>query len=118
MNARGELAEGKALAFLQDQGLELIARNFRCRIGELDLVMRDDDAVVVAEVRYRASVAYGTAAESVDWRKQRKLVAAAGLFLQRHPRLASMPVRFDVVAVTPGDGDDRFEWIREAFAAG
>ena len=110
MDGRG--AEDQALLFLQGQGLKLIARNWRCKAGELDLVMRDADTVVVAEVRKRVRSDYGTAAETVDRRKQLKLARATRLLLARRPDLAEAPLRFDVVTL---DGAGRIEWLREAF---
>lgn len=111
----GADAEDRALLFLQGAGLKLIARNWRCKAGELDLVMRDGDTVVVAEVRSRAHADYGSAAETVDGRKQAKLVRATRLWLARRPELADAPLRFDVVAL---DGAGNVEWLREAFEAG
>jgi putative endonuclease len=110
MDGRG--AEGVALLFLQGQGLKLIARNWRCKAGELDLVLRDGDTVVVAEVRQRGRSDFGTAAETVDRRKQLKLVRATRLWLARRPDLAEAPLRFDVVAL---DGAGQIEWLKEAF---
>jgi putative endonuclease len=110
MDGRG--AEDQALLFLQGQGLKLIARNWRCKAGELDLVMRDADTVVIAEVRKRGRADYGAAAETVDRRKQQKLVRATKLLLARRPDLAEAPLRFDVVTL---DGAGAIEWLREAF---
>ena len=111
----GAEAEARALLFLEGAGLKLIARNWRCKVGELDLVMRDGDTVVVAEVRSRSRREFGEAAETVDWRKQAKLVRATRLWLARRPDLAEAPLRFDVVAL---DGEGGIEWLREAFEAG
>lgn len=111
----GAGAEARALLFLEGQGLKLIARNWRCKAGELDLVMRDGDTVVVAEVRSRSRADYGTAAETVDGRKQAKLVRATRLWLARQPQFADAPLRFDVVTL---DGGGNIEWLREAFEAG
>ena len=110
MDGRG--AEDQALLFLQGQGLKLIARNWRCKAGELDLVMRDADTVVIAEVRKRGRADYGAAAETVDRRKQQKLVRATKLLLARRPDLAEAPLRFDVATL---DGTGAIEWLREAF---
>ena len=110
MDGRG--AEDRALLFLQGQGLKLIARNWRCKAGELDLVMRDADTVVIAEVRKRVRSDYGTAVETVDRRKQLKLARATRLLLARRPDLAEAPLRFDVVTL---DGAEKIEWLREAF---
>jgi putative endonuclease len=114
-HARGRAAEARACAYLVDAGLVVLARNYRCRRGELDLVLRDGAIVVVAEIRYRADNAFGTPAETVDGRKQMKLIACTQRFLQSHPALAAAPLRFDVVALHGADG--RIEWIRDAFRA-
>jgi putative endonuclease len=112
---RGRAEEDRACAFLVRAGLVVLARNFRCRQGEIDLVLRDGRAIVVAEIRYRADNAHGTAAESVDGRKRERLIASAQRFLQSHPRLATEPLRFDVVAI--GGPGAAIEWIRDAFRA-
>ena len=110
MDGRG--AEDQALLFLQGPGLKLITRNWRCKAGELDLVMRDADTVVIAEVRMRQRDDYGDPLETVDARKQAKVVRATRLFLARQPELAEEPLRFDIVTL---DGDGSIEWLKEAF---
>lgn len=105
----------RAGEFLEQEGLVVLARNFRCRGGEIDLVLRDGDTVVIAEIRYRADNAFGTPAETVDGRKQLRLIACARRFLQSYPALAQAPLRFDVVALA--GRDRRIEWIRDAFRA-
>ena len=105
--------ETAALAYLQDAGLRLLARNVRFKGGELDLVMLDGQTTVFVEVRYRASARFGGGAASVDLRKRRKLVLAAQLFLQRHPALAMQPCRFDVVEAR-GE-PPQLNWLRGAF---
>jgi len=107
----GSQAEDQALRFLQQRGLTLLARNWRCKLGELDLVMQDGDTVAVIEVRSRARSDWGTAAETVDARKQTRLVRATKLWLARRPDLAEQPLRFDVVTLDAGELD----WRREAF---
>lgn len=106
----GGVKEQLAVDYLQGRGLRLLARNHRCRQGEIDLVMRDGDIIVFVEVRYRGSSRFGTPAESVDWHKQRRLIAAAGHYLQKNPSV--LPCRFDVVAIS---AQDRLEWIQDAF---
>lgn len=113
--ARGRRAEDAALRFLEARGLVLIARNYRCRLGELDLVMRDGGSLVFVEVRARGCEAYGGAAASIGWRKVRRLTAAARHFLMSHPREAQRPARFDVVAISGHDGENPPHWIRAAF---
>jgi len=111
----GRSAEDFAAGYLQHQGLRLLERNWTCRSGELDLVMLDGDTVVFVEVRYRRYNAWGGALESVDLRKQQKLIRAAQLFLQQESRLAKHPCRFDVVAIGQIDKEQEPNWIRNAF---
>lgn len=109
--AIGEAKERLAETYLKRHQLQPVARNHRCRQGEIDLIMRDGGVLVFIEVRYRRSDRFGTAAETVDRRKQQRLAAAASHYLQGHPSV--LPCRFDVVAIS---GDDRIEWIKNAFA--
>ena len=112
---RGQLAEQQAGDYLKRQGLKPLERNYRCRCGEIDLIMQSREYLVFVEVRFRRHNNFGGAAASVDRRKQRKLLAAAQQYLQRH-RAFDRPCRFDVVAVMPGrDGEPEFEWIKNAF---
>ncbi len=113
--AKGRRAEALALGYLRSQGLRLIARNYRCRAGEADLVMRQSGTLVFVEVRSRASSAFVIAKETVDWRKQQRLVRVAGFFLRERPEFADRPVRFDVVSVTRPNYRANLEWIRNAF---
>ncbi|AQL39368.1 YraN family protein [Pseudomonas syringae] len=116
----GREAEAFALQFLQQQGLRLIEQNWLCKRGELDLVMLDGDTVVFVEVRYRRHAGWGGAVESVDFRKQEKLVIAAQLFLQQVSCWADYPCRFDVIAIegSPGSAHGSavpLNWIKSAF---
>ncbi len=113
--ARGAKVEAAARAHLECAGLRTLAANVGYRGGELDLVMRDGDALVFVEVRYRASAAFGGGFASVDHGKRRKLVRAAQLYLLSHPRLAVLPCRFDV-AEASGDPDaPQIRWLKDAF---
>jgi len=114
--AKGRLAEDQALAYLKSQGLGLIARNYRCRYGEIDLVMEDRSIVVFVEVRFRGSQRFGGALESVDQRKQAKLIATATQFLK--DKRLYRAVRFDVAALSPSDDGFAVEWVKDAFRAG
>ena len=107
----GQAAEDAAVEYLRSQGLEIVLRNFRLRLGELDIVARDAQTLVIVEVRTRSSERFGGAAASVDYRKQNKLRRAAALLLQQRRDLASLRVRFDVIATGPRG----VEWIRHAF---
>jgi putative endonuclease len=109
----GSLAENSACAFLESQGFTIVARNFLRRIGEIDVVARNGDLLVIAEVRTRSSDDYGGAAASVGPAKQRRIAATAALFLQQHRELRQCRVRFDVLIVRDG----RVEWLKHAFDA-
>ncbi|WDY58891.1 YraN family protein [Pseudomonas sp. PSKL.D1] len=112
----GQAAETQALEHLQGQGLQLLARNWRCKGGELDLVMLDTDTVVFVEVRYRLHAGFGGALESIDVRKQKRLVLAASAFLQHEARWADYPCRFDVVALQGSHHAGRpLQWLKNAF---
>jgi len=113
----GRSAEQRALVYLQAQGLRLLERNYRCRAGEIDLVMRDKEQLVMVEVRYRRVTSYTAAAASVDQRKQRRLIKAARHYLASHPQYANEPIRFDVVAFDGSATDPDIEWLRNAFDA-
>jgi putative endonuclease len=111
----GEAAEDAALAYLEEQGLKLMARNHRCKGGELDLVMLHGKTLALIEVRYRSSDDYGGAAASVTWFKQRRIILAARHLLATQRQLRRYPARFDVVAVTSGSRGLEIEWIKAAF---
>ena len=115
---RGDQAEQAAESWLNRQGLITVARNWQCRMGEIDLVMRDEDILVFVEVRFRSGQQHGGAAASGDPRKQRRLVSAARHYLRLRPEAAQYRCRFDVIAVTPTDnGDYDMNWISGAFYA-
>jgi putative endonuclease len=116
--ARGRRYEAAALAHLESHGLKLLGRNFRCRGGEIDLVMQDGEVLALVEVRMRGSADFGGAAASVDARKQGRLITAARVLLRMRPDLARLPARFDVVAIDGADRDATIEWIRDAFRLG
>jgi putative endonuclease len=113
----GARYENAALAHLTHAGLALVARNYHCRFGEIDLVMRERDVVVFVEVRYRRSRGYGGGIDSVDAGKRAKLVRAAAAFLADHPRLADATCRFDVLAIGGTPDAPAFDWRRNAFEA-
>jgi putative endonuclease len=114
----GRRAEELAAQFLRDQGLEILERNYRRRLGELDIVARGQGVLVVAEVRARSTTAFGGAAASVGWRKRQRITRAASALLQQHPGFARLPVRFDVLIVSdPLSPAPRIEWLQHAFEA-
>ena len=107
--AAGGDAEERAAAYLAGRGLAIVARNFRTRLGEIDLVAREGEVLVFVEVRLRSSAGFGGALESITPRKQRRIAAAAESFLRgfRQPPRC----RFDVVALEGAD----IRWLRGAF---
>jgi len=114
----GARAEQLALEYLQARGLTIVERNYRRRLGEIDLVALDHGVLVIAEVRTRSTDAFGGAAASVDARKQRRIIRAAEQLLQRHRDYAALPVRFDVLIVTAAATDaPEVHWLRHAFEA-
>jgi putative endonuclease len=106
----GQSAEARAEAFLASNGLTPVARNWRCRFGEIDLIMQDGATRVFIEVRLRSRSDFGGAAASVTLSKQKKLLATARQYLATLKTIP--PCRFDVVAIT---GNDAPDWIKNAF---
>lgn len=108
---KGDSAEQLALAYLRQQGLTLVCSNFRCKLGELDLVMKDGAALVIVEVRFRKSEQFGGALASITRQKQARIVAATQHYVIIN-NLSHSAIRFDVVAIA---GDNRINWIKNAF---
>lgn len=111
---RGADAESCAAQDLKQQGLKLLHRNWRCTLGELDLVMSDGDTLVIVEVRARSQQSHGGALESVDARKRGKLIRTALAFVQAHAEWQDAAIRFDVVCF---EADGKNRWLRNAFDA-
>lgn len=105
----GRHAEQTAAAFLQNRGLRIIAQNYYCRRGEIDIIAEDGNTLVFVEVRQRRRLP--DAAASIDFRKQTKLTAAAAHYLGGGD---SRPCRFDAVLV---DSQNKVRWLRAAFDA-
>jgi putative endonuclease len=112
MSARGADAENLAAAFLQQAGLVLVVRNYRCRFGEIDLIARDGATLVFVEVRMRSSARFGGAAASITAAKRKKLLRTARHYLTGIARPPAC--RFDALLI---DGrDNSIEWLKNAFA--
>jgi len=112
----GSAAEALAARYLASQGLSPLASNFRCRFGELDLVMRHGKLLVVVEVRSRRRTNVTTPGATVNRAKQRRLIGATRFFLLRFKQFAAWPVRFDVVEITGELADPVIRWNRAAFS--
>ncbi|MEP6548049.1 MAG: YraN family protein [Gammaproteobacteria bacterium] len=116
--ARGIASEQLAAEYLLAHGLKFLARNLRCRVGELDLVCLEGGVLAIVEVRQRARSDFGGALGSVTHSKQRKIIRATRFFWQRTRAWRAYPMRFDVVGVERlPDGSHRIHWIRDAFRA-
>jgi putative endonuclease len=118
LGTKGRTAEDKALQFLRKQGLKLIHRNYHCRLGEIDLVMKDSNTLVFVEVRYRARQDYGGALESITASKQSKLRKTAEYFLQHaqsHPKGDEPACRFDIISMTGAINKPSIDWLKNAF---
>ncbi|MDV6341940.1 YraN family protein [Nitrosomonas sp. Is35] len=109
---KGSDAEQIALSYLQRQNLVLVAQNYRCRFGEIDLIMRDGATLVFVEVRMRANESFGGAAASITPAKQAKLLHTARHYLSQLN--SEPPCRFDALLLS-GTGGREIEWIKDAF---
>ena len=107
----GDAGEDRAARFLESRGMTIVARNYRTRLGEIDLIARDGEVLVFVEVRLRADSRFGGAAASIGPAKQRRLAAAASAYLARLGRAPAC--RFDVVTLEGGEP----AWLRGAFDA-
>lgn len=115
--ARGLAVEDRAVAFLEAQGFRILARNHRCPRGEVDVVAERDDLLVFVEVRSRSDDAFGSPAETVGWRKRRRIVAAATDWAVRAGLLDARAIRFDVLSVRDRGDEVEIEWLPNAFDA-
>ena len=114
MTGKGAQAEQQAARHLQQHGLQLLAQNYRCRAGEIDLIMQDNDTLVFVEVRLRSNPAFGGAAASIDRRKQQRIIRTAQHYLNTLPRIP--PCRFDAVLLEDPQGK-KLQWLKNAFEA-
>lgn len=116
--ALGRWGEQLAVERLQAKGYTILERNVRFRTAELDIVAQDGDVLVFIEVRTRRGTRWGTAAESITWRKRQKLREAALCYLEQRRQQRCVPIRFDVVCVTMADGREdtpQIEHVINAF---
>jgi putative endonuclease len=111
MKNDGQAAEMLAAAYLQQKGLKLLESNYRCRFGEIDLIMRDGKEIVFVEVRLRSNPFFGGAAASITSSKQQKLARTAEHYLLQH---GSAPCRFDAVLLDSLTASN-LTWLKNAF---
>lgn len=113
----GDRGESLALQYLETAGLKLLQRNYRCKGGEIDLVMSDAQTLVLIEVRFRSERSFGGAAASVNKTKQQRLLRAAQHLLQTHAAYRRYRARFDLVAIDGSGARPEIDWIKDAFRA-
>jgi putative endonuclease len=108
--------EALAEQYLLSEGLTLIDRNYGCRAGEIDLIMREHDVVVFVEVRFRKTAAFGSGLESVGRQKQLKLIKTANYYLLKHKHTNNISYRFDIVSMSKGNGNQAitYHWVKNA----
>ncbi len=113
----GTSSENLASEYLIRQGFQLIEKNYRCPIGEIDLIVRDQSHLVFVEVKSKRSIKYGIPAYAVNWRKQNKLVQLAKWYLKSN-RIDKQSCRFDVVSIHWPLGEEaEIKHVRNAFSS-
>lgn len=112
---RGAYYEQLAEQHLRSRGCRILERNARYRCGELDLIVMDGPHLVFVEVRFRRHRGWGGAIESVDLRKQKKLISAAQIWLSQHPRYSNISCRFDIVTIDSAKAQAECVWYKDAF---
>lgn len=119
MPTQGYSFEERAAQWVQAQGWQILQRNYRCKLGEVDIIAEDNGQLVFIEVRSRSNRRFASAAASVDWRKQQRLLRTASLYLRNAGPRQNFPCRFDVIAFDPRQSGQDAEprWIRSAFTA-
>lgn len=111
----GDLSEQIAAAYLTEQGLEVITKNYRCPKGEIDLILKHDSCLIFVEVRSKTTSLKGLAEESLNYHKIQKLKAAASFYLLQAGYKEWPPIRFDVVAIKWENENPLLNWIPNAF---
>lgn len=109
----GQQAEHKALNYLMEQGLKLITQNYSCRLGEIDLIMRDGSYLVFIEVRFRSNMSFGDGVASITYAKRQKIIKTTSHYMIKHNIQEKFPIRFDVIAINGTSGS--ISWIKDAF---
>ena len=104
--------EERAAQYLEEQGMQILERNYRCRQGEIDLIGRERGYLVFVEVKYRSGRSAGVPEAAIDWRKARKICRTADYYRSMHGVRDCVPQRYDVVAL---EGEE-IRWYRNAFS--
>lgn len=114
---KGRLAENRALDYLTDSGLRLITRNYRCPLGEVDLIMMDQNTTVFIEVRSLKNTRTMNVVETIDIKKQKRIIQTSEHYLQVNSKKNNPYCRFDVICITGSIESANIEWIKDAFYA-
>jgi putative endonuclease len=109
----GKQSELRALEYLEEMGLVLVLQNYRCRMGEIDLIMRDGQYLVFVEVRFRKRNEYGGGIESITYSKQKKIMNTTEHYLTKYRLAEKHPIRFDVISIDGRSG--KVTWLKDAF---
>ncbi len=117
MNKRriGEDTELLACEFLETQGAVILERNFRCKMGEVDIIARDGKYLCFIEVKFRSDISFGEPYEAVNYKKQKRICKVSEFYLYSKYKSLDTSVRYDVVAISPKDKMLTFKWIKNAF---
>lgn len=110
----GKSGEEKAVGLLKENGYKILVRNYRTRLGEIDIIAKDKGTIAFIEVKTRNSDKFGLPSEAVSGLKQRQISKAALLYLKEN-RLLDKPARFDVVSIDCGEDKPRLDLIKNAF---
>ncbi len=112
----GYVAEARVARWLEQQGVTIVARNYRTRLGEIDLILHDGGRIAIVEIRQRRTTRFGGAAASITPEKQQRLVRLAQLWLQQHPQWREAPLRFDAILIDGSPEQGPIRWIQQAFS--
>ncbi len=112
--AVGIYYESLAARYLQEKGIEIRERNFRCHMGEIDIIGKEEGVWIFCEVKYRTNLSYGYPEESVNWSKQKKIRRVASFYLQRQKLSEDTPCRFDVISI---QGNGKIDHYINAFGS-
>lgn len=113
----GNIIEQVAADYLEKNDLLILTRNFNCKLGEIDLIAKDKDILVFAEVRYKKNIYHGEPAATVNKSKQRKIINSAKCYLLKNNLYDKVDCRFDVIGITGDIETPTIEWFKDAFWA-
>ncbi len=115
MRILGDYWENIAYNYLLEKKLKKVKKNFNCKAGEIDLIMKDKETLVFVEVKYRNNSAWVSALESVTKKKQKRIIKAAQMFLLKNKQYKDRNCRFDVVSIQGEKQNPTINWIENAF---